>query len=383
LNFKTNNNPFTKENLNKSSIISDDIPNNNIVNYNYNNNQKTNIIDEKDLNNQYNFELKKEFSFKITDNCPQTKDDSKLYNPNNATNSLNFQKTSCLYFDKDNNKLKEKEKNSIPNNHQLANETSIHIPDKNVLDPLIAKYNQFMGNNSNMDISHLDIARILTSKAYEGDKIFTIEEINIQKINNTKFIGKNINNNSFNNNQGEGRNSEVILNKYIEELNFNANTGKSFRENLSDKLIKRNCSKSISIANSEFSDLNNINMQNKTKLSFISNNNSIMNNNTNCHNSNTLTGGNNISHFSVLEHEEIDIKKYNRLDHGDSFCDGYFYVGLTPKLVKMIPDSENFISPCKHKNCEILNAYRPEILEYYPSNVIDGIEINSTVKKIK
>jgi len=94
--------------------------------------------------------------------------------------------------------------------------------------------------------------------------------------------------------------------------------------------------------------------------------------------------------MNILEHEEIEIKdikdleKLNKNEIGDSFCSGFFIAGLQPKNSKLIQESENRVGPCGHKKCGILSAYRPDILQSFPNNNIEGIELNTTVnKKIK
>ena len=83
--------------------------------------------------------------------------------------------------------------------------------------------------------------------------------------------------------------------------------------------------------------------------------------------------------MNILEHEEIDSDKLNKSEIGDTFCDGFFIAGLLPKNAKLIQESEKCIAPCSHKKCSILSAYRPDILQSFPNNNIEGIELNTTV----
>jgi hypothetical protein len=85
--------------------------------------------------------------------------------------------------------------------------------------------------------------------------------------------------------------------------------------------------------------------------------------------------------MNILEHEEIEIDKLNKNEIGDSFCNGFFIAGLQPKNSHLIQESENRIGPCGHKKCSILSAYRPDILQSFPNNAIEGIELNTTVNK--
>lgn len=149
-------------------------------------------------------------------------------------------------------------------------------------------------------------------------------------------------------------------------------------KNINEKKLFRNSSKSIVTVSSVFSDLNGDEKRNHIKLTLnVQNNNSINNivNNPNSFNSSVY---NNNMQYNILEHEDIRINQINKFE-SDTFCDMYFLVGLQPKKVRIISDSENYIPPCKHKNCGILNSYRPEILEFFPLTNNDGIELNTTV----
>lgn len=96
-------------------------------------------------------------------------------------------------------------------------------------------------------------------------------------------------------------------------------------------------------------------------------------------NNNTIHSGNKSDKLNILEHEEIDIEKIGKSEVWDSYCNGFFIAGLHPKDPKLIQESENILGPCGHKKCAILNAYRPDVLQSFPNNNIEGIELNETV----
>ena len=137
-----------------------------------------------------------------------------------------------------------------------------------------------------------------------------------------------------------------------------------------------------------FSDYKNETKKNQIKLTL--NTSGVLNTNPNIkniinnfsHNPGNLITSTNKIQFNIAEHEEIDYSQLNKIEN-NSFCDMFFLVGLPPEKIRTIPDSENFIAPCKHKNCSILSAYVPEILHFFPSISNDKIDLNSTVYKIK
>lgn len=67
-----------------------------------------------------------------------------------------------------------------------------------------------------------------------------------------------------------------------------------------------------------------------------------------------------------LDFEEIDIDIYEKeikeALYKDSFCEAFFIAGLLSKNTKIINNSDEFLSPCKHRICSILPAYKPDII---------------------
>ena len=312
---------------------------------------------ERDKDNNYlkksdgnAFDFSFQNSFKSSKNSSNTKVHTILFNnSNNETTSPSFDKSSLNA----NRKYKEDQINDSSNysDHKKHSFTQ-NIGNPNPLLNLKDKESVQNNHNSNKEVNNLDVGKILNSKVYENDKLYEVENIN-----NFDLVKETI------------HNSDNFLS--MDKIE------NSLRDNFSDKREIRNSSKSIATINSAFTDLNET-KKNKIKLTFNSQN-IIMTNQSATNN--TLSGTNNITHFTVLEHDEIDLKDFIRNDYEDSFCEAFFHAGLVAKKVKMIPDSDNFIPPCKHKNCAILNAYRPEIIECFPGSVVDGIEINSTVIK--
>jgi len=68
-------------------------------------------------------------------------------------------------------------------------------------------------------------------------------------------------------------------------------------------------------------------------------------------------------------------------DEEDFFCESFFIAGLLPdSKARIISDSENISSPCRHKFCSKLPAFKPEILFRIPEHDTYKLEINSLVR---
>lgn len=305
-----------------------------------------NISCKKNENNGFDFSFKN--NFKNSKNCSSTKVHSIIIDKTNNQSTIpNLEKTIL----NSNRRYKEDQINNSPKFSDTKKYCSSQcIGNPNSLPYLNEKDFLKKNNDSNKDLNNLDVGQILNSKVYEDNKF-----CNVENINNLDILKRNT------------HNQDNLLSIYENE--------NSLRDNIPDKQQIRNSSKSIDTINSLNTDWNET-KKNRIKLTLNSQNTLFTNQSgTN----NTIVGTNNFTHFTVLEHDEIEIKNFKRNEYGDSFCEAFFHAGLLAKKVKMIPDSDSFIPPCKHKNCAILNAYRPEIIECFPTHVIDGIEINSTV----
>lgn len=79
---------------------------------------------------------------------------------------------------------------------------------------------------------------------------------------------------------------------------------------------------------------------------------------------------------------EFELKKLKDLNHNrndeDFLCDAFFTCGIPMKNTKILLDSEDSTSSCKHPECSILPAMRAEILNKFPLKN-PNFEINSTV----
>lgn len=102
-------------------------------------------------------------------------------------------------------------------------------------------------------------------------------------------------------------------------------------------------------------------------------------------NSNSLsnTNINHLTNLTTLDYEEINIAKYeaenNYAFYKDSFCEGFFIAGLPRQKAKVIVDSEHLLAPCRHKICNMLPAYKPDIIKRF---IMGGqIEDNSQQEK--
>jgi hypothetical protein len=63
----------------------------------------------------------------------------------------------------------------------------------------------------------------------------------------------------------------------------------------------------------------------------------------------------------------------------DSFCEAFFGVSLPISNPKLINQSDKFIPPCKHENCGMLPAYKPEIVFRVPFQDNKKFDLNSIV----
>ena len=76
--------------------------------------------------------------------------------------------------------------------------------------------------------------------------------------------------------------------------------------------------------------------------------------------------------FAIPSHAGYTLISYTEYDafdfeaSSDRFIDCFFTVGVGLKSQREIPDSENFCAPCKHFNCSLLQAYRPEVIDRFP-----------------
>jgi uncharacterized protein YbcV (DUF1398 family) len=97
-----------------------------------------------------------------------------------------------------------------------------------------------------------------------------------------------------------------------------------------------------------------------------------------------------------LDYEEIDLehieKENKQALYKDSYCEAFFIAGLPTKNAKIILDSDEYLSPCKHKICSILPAYKPDIINkfqmgdsIYPvskTNLISKFEITQATSNL-
>jgi len=93
------------------------------------------------------------------------------------------------------------------------------------------------------------------------------------------------------------------------------------------------------------------------------------NSSANTKNSITLNG-NNLSGVEVIDYETFDKSGtiHSELTY-ETFCEAFFVSGLPKKDPKLISNSEEYRSPCNHKDCSLLASYHPEILfKYQKSN---------------
>jgi hypothetical protein len=81
---------------------------------------------------------------------------------------------------------------------------------------------------------------------------------------------------------------------------------------------------------------------------------------------------------TVLDSESLTI---NDKENIPSFCKAFFITSVPYKHAKKLTDSEEKLAPCKHPDCSILPAYKPEILYRYPVQDTNALELNSLVSK--
>jgi hypothetical protein len=101
----------------------------------------------------------------------------------------------------------------------------------------------------------------------------------------------------------------------------------------------------------------------------------------------------NESNKPLITEEDLKYNSYTVLDYqeekfieeeypADSFCEAFFGVSLPNTNPKVINESENFFPPCKHENCGMFPAYKPEIIFRVPFNDNKKFDLNSIVKII-
>jgi hypothetical protein len=82
--------------------------------------------------------------------------------------------------------------------------------------------------------------------------------------------------------------------------------------------------------------------------------------------------------YNRLEYDNVDLEE-GEVFMADTFADVFFVCGLPKKNAKVISDSQNLESPCKHKDCGILRSYRPDILHRYPQINYKSLNMCSSV----
>jgi hypothetical protein len=76
---------------------------------------------------------------------------------------------------------------------------------------------------------------------------------------------------------------------------------------------------------------------------------------------------------------DCDIVNYDVSSSNEPFCKAFFIASLPKKNSKVIPESEDLLACCNHKECSILPSYKPDIISRFPVNDFEKMEINSLV----
>lgn len=96
----------------------------------------------------------------------------------------------------------------------------------------------------------------------------------------------------------------------------------------------------------------------------------------------SLSSSNNsniVQNFHILDSEKIEgIRNSKTAKSYETFCDAFFVVSLSTEKSEIIPGSDKFTAPCKHKNCGIFYSYKPEIVSKYPESS-EALDLSSNV----
>lgn len=240
-------------------------------------------------------------------------------------------------------------------NLKLFSETENQIPD----DRENCKIQKQMNNNQNLQQTKHNVKKIVSFEKLPNNDTALNEKqftpitnastsflLNNSPNKNSKKTEKKIAVNGTNLNMG-------ILNTNL-NLNFQREPSKRFsiQSNESDNLNMPNLNK-VSFENLD--DLNLDKMNSNLSLKMKSQSRS--------------TYFNDNMNFSgdIIDYELIDTSNSNKdlslfKNYYDTFCEAFFVSGLPSTNVQTISNWETLKSPCLHKDCSLLPAYKPEIL---------------------
>ncbi len=226
---------------------------------------------------------------------------------------------------------------------------------KDNLSEIETKFNK---NNNKEILSKFPSATVTCNKNVNPDKIFeptTNKEVNKTNVN-FQYFDKNLE-----------RNSNISSDNNIETINnlVNKSIYSNFKSNSFLHIDDSNKRNNSSSNKSDFNTVDKSRLSTQIKSSHISNNTVISNND-----------------FKINEYTVIDCKEEKFVEEEyphDSFCEAFFGVSLPISNPKLINQSDKFIPPCKHENCGMLPAYKPEIVFRVPFQDNKKFDLNSIV----
>jgi hypothetical protein len=87
---------------------------------------------------------------------------------------------------------------------------------------------------------------------------------------------------------------------------------------------------------------------------------------------------NSLLQYTRLDYDNVDLEE-EEVFEAETFADVFYVCGLPKKNAKVISDSQDLESPCKHKECGILRSYRPDILHRYPQMNYKALNLCSSI----
>lgn len=255
-----------------------------------------------------------------------------------------------------------------------------NINDKNNINNIKDKNNKDLASNSNNDSSFEDSNKINKSE-YINSELFNINnlDINILDKEDIKNCKQEHNKDSPENIRKTNTSSKLLSAGPRKTNSFKRILSPDKKTNYKRKLTNDNVL--ISINNNKNTtnlDESNINKQNnnlgKTNNIPIDIKDKLLDE-LNCKKNNNVSKSKNIKSCIQTDLIELEYNDYNEYELGDHLIETVFIAGMPKCKSKVILDSERNTSNCKHSNCSILTAFKPEILAKFPKKGREAVEI--------
>lgn len=282
---------------------------------------------------------------------------------------------------------------------KMSNITNLLNPDKNdKKKPPIARKNtanfkssNIINNNNNCNVSTNNINNNISNSNniynnYRNSNSINLNNFNLyskqESINNNfnnisiQNIQSNNNNNNNNIESGSilGNHRPILKNQFSNEKT--AYTLKLFSS--SPQKTKDN-PKKLTISSNYIENSNNSN-NNNNAINLQKQNSKNNSSNSNKHNitvNNNYNSNYNRTNFSNVEFIELNYEDYFDYEIGDNFIEAIFLAGIPKTNSKLVTDSDKLLAPCKHNDCSLLNAYKPDILCKFPGKGRSSLELTN------